>query len=420
MSRTTSTLIGWIFAIALASGPARADRPSDAAPSVDSLVATALDRSPTLAALRARFASARQQVSPAGALPDPTVGVTYQSMGPPWSPMAPMSMAQVEVSQAIPYPGKRASRRASAEADADVRSLGIDELRARLALDVRATYARIYALDRERDSVEAAGELVNVLVATVSSRYSAGQGEQEAVAKVVLERSEIDERLTDIEAERIALVAAMNRLTDRAETATFGRIGALPEVSIATSQLAKAAIEGSPELGVQRASVRAASRRLDAAEIDTRPNFLVGLAGGATTTGDPLITLRLGIELPLWRAERQTPLVRAAEHDVAAARRDLEASELAVRERATRLLAQWRRDAEQIDRYTSAIVPQTSIALEAARGSYANGRGDFSTVVDDFRRWLDARVGLARREADRFVTWSEIQSLTQTPAARAN
>jgi outer membrane protein, heavy metal efflux system len=364
-------------------------------------------------------ASARQKVSPAGALPDPMVGVMYQSMGPPWSPMAPMSMAQIEVSQAIPYPGKRGSRRASAEAEADVGNLGIQELRARLVADVRKTYGRIYALDRERDSVQAARAMVDVLIATVSSRYSAGQAEQEALAKIVLERSELDERLTDTTADRVALVATMNRLTSQTETTPFGRIDALPEIGLAPDRIAQTAIDRSPELGVQRAAVRAANRRLDAAQIDNRPDFLVGLAGGATTVGDPLITLRVGVTLPLWGGEKQKPLIRSAEHDIDAAQQDLKATELAVREQVTRLMAQWKRDEEQVDRYRSAIVPQSSVALDAARGSYANGRGDFSTVVEDFRRWLDARVGLARREADRFMTWSEIQSLIATPDSAA-
>jgi outer membrane protein, heavy metal efflux system len=395
------------------------DSPSPNAPSVESLVALALEQSPTVSALRARVASAREKVSPAGALPDPMVGVMYQSMGPPWSPMAPMSMAQIEVSQAIPYPGKRGSRRASAEADADVGTLGIQDLRARLTAEVRKTYARLYALDRERDSVESARRIVDILIATVSSRYSAGQAEQEALAKIVLERSELDERLTDITAERVALVATMNRLTSQPETTTFGRIEALPEVGLTPDRVAKTAIDRSPDLGVQRAAVRAASRRLDAAHIDNRPDFLVGLAGGATTTGDPLITLRVGVTLPLWGGDKQKPMIRSAEHDIDAAQQNLKAAELAVREQVTRLMAQWQRDEQQIDRYRSAIVPQSSVVLDAARGSYANGRGDFSMVVEDFRRWLDARVGLARREADRFMTWAEIQSLIATPQGGA-
>ena len=56
-------------------------------------------------------------------------------------------------------------------------------------------------------------------------------------------------------------------------------------------------------------------------------------------------------------------------------------------------------------------MPQTSAAVDAARSAYLAGRGDFSTVVEDFELWLEARTELARREADRFATWAELEAV---------
>ena len=81
------------------------------------------------------------------------------------------------------------------------------------------------------------------------------------------------------------------------------------------------------------------------------------------------------------------------------------------RAEAARLEADWRRAGSQVTRYAQAIVPQTSLALDAARSSYLAGRGDFSTVIEDFNLWLEARTGLARREAERFTTWAELQTV---------
>src|SRR5512147_1438545 len=74
---------------------------------LEQYVRMAVAKSPELGTIRARSASAREQVAPAGALPDPMVGIMYQSMGAPWRPMAPMSMVQGEISQMIPGVGKR-------------------------------------------------------------------------------------------------------------------------------------------------------------------------------------------------------------------------------------------------------------------------------------------------------------------------
>ena len=82
------------------------------------------------------------------------------------------------------------------------------------------------------------------------------------------------------------------------------------------------------------------------------------------------------------------------------------------RAEAARLEAEWQRADGQVARYEQTIVPRSSMAFDAARSSYLVGRGDFSTVIEDFDLWLEARTGLARREADRFATWAEVQAVT--------
>ncbi len=380
-------------------------------PNVEDLVRQALARSPSLAAARARQAAAHEQVSPAGALPDPVIGVMYQSIGPPWQPMAPMSMVQVEVSQSIPGVGKRAARRAAAEAQADERSHQVRTMRARLAVDVRRTYANIYVIDHEHEALEAAKNLANVLLTSVVGRYTSGQLDQEALVKAQLEISGLDERLADHDVERHVLVATLNDLTAQPEATDLPKLESLPDVTVSDiTAIARIARERAPELHAQRAAIGSASRRIDSAEKDSRPNFLVGLAGGSTTGGDPVVVLRFGMELPVWSGSKQQPLVRAARNDLEAAEDDLRVAEFQVREQVERLTAQWQRDTEQVQRYREMIVPQSNVALRAAQASYAAGRADFGTLVEDFRRWLDAQVNLIRREADRYVTWAELQT----------
>ena len=67
---------------------------------------------------------------------------------------------------------------------------------------------------------------------------------------------------------------------------------------------------------------------------------------------------------------------------------------------------------EQAERYREGILPLTSAMLDAARASYFTGRGDFSTVIEDFKLWLEARVALARREAERFAARAEFDRLS--------
>jgi outer membrane protein TolC len=170
-------------------------------------------------------------------------------------------------------------------------------------------------------------------------------------------------------------------------------------------------VENSPEVVVRRAEVQASERKLRVARMEPRPDFLAGAGVGFRGGKDPAVTLRLGVDLPLWSAQKQIPMIRAAEQDLEASRQVLRDAEAMARAEAARLEADWRKGGSQVARYAQAIVPQTSLALDAARSSYTAGRGDFSVVIEDFNLWLEARTGLARREAERFTTWADLQAV---------
>ena len=405
--------------LVLATGGALADPASGrpVAPPVDELVARALDQSPSLAALRSRLSSARQRVAPAGALPDPMLAVMYQDVGAPWNPDRAMSMVQVEYTQPLPWLGKLQARRDAAGAEADVGEADIRLLRLRLVSAIRSQVARVYAVDREADALDAAAQLLELAASTVSARYAAGLADQEALVKVRLEGSRLTGRRTDLEAERAELAAELSRLMGEPGAGDLGEVASLPAVTLPTGSLEDLAVANCCRLAVARAAVVAAERKVEAARLEGRPNFLLGVAGGTTFGPEAVITLRFGIELPAFAADKQDALLGAAAADLEAARHEERAAEDTVRAEAATLAARWKRADAQVTLFREAIVPQASVAMDAARAAYVAGRGDFSTLIEDFRIWIDAQLDLSRREADRYSTWAEVQELV-TPAVQ--
>ena len=383
------------------------------APPPDELVALALQRAPSLAALAARVQEAQELVRPAGALPNPMLELMMQDIGfPRWTVgEEDMSMIGPQITQGIPFPGKRDARRQAVQAEVTVKAGEFELLRREVARDIRVAYARLYSLDQEQQALSSGRELLELLAATVRERYSAGLAEQEAALKAQLAVSRLDERLDDLAAERKTLVAAVNRTLDQPGGAPLGRVPTLPDAVVPPTPWEAVVAENSPEVAVRRAEVQAAERRLRVARLERRPDFLAGAGVGFRGGKDPVVTLRLGMDLPLWSAQRQIPMIRAAEQDLEASRQALRVAEAVARAEAARLEAEWRRAGSQMMRYALAIVPQSSLAFDAARSSYLVGRGDFSTVIDDFNLWLEARTGLARREAERFTTWAELQTV---------
>lgn len=387
------------------------------APTAEELVTAALARSPSVAVLRERLAAAREMIGPAGALPEPSIELVLADIGFPRYTVGTdeMSMIGPEVRQDLLFPGKRDARRQAARAEVEIRDAELDLAQRMVAAQVRTLYARVYALDRERQSLQAARELLEMLSATVAARYGAGHAEQEAVLKAQLEVSRLGERLDDLSADRKTLVANLNRLCDLPGEALLGRVALLPPATFPTSSLEELVLANSAEVASKQAAVSAAARRLDVAKLELKPNLSAGAALGLRGSFDPAVTLRLGFEWPLWRKQKQEPMIHASEHEFAMAQAELRDAEAVARAEAARLAAEWQRSERQIQRYQQAIVPQTSAAIDAARASYLAGRGDFLTVVDDFKQWLNARVQLASREAERFATWAELEALIASP-----
>jgi cobalt-zinc-cadmium efflux system outer membrane protein len=402
-----------------ASSPAHED--GGLAPSPDDLVARALQRAPSLAALAARVEEARELARSAGALPNPMVELMVQDIGfPRWTVgEEDMSMVGPQISQDIPFPGKRGARRQAAQAEVMVKAREFAQLRLEVARDIRVACARLYLLDQEQQALSSGRELLEMLAATVRERYSAGVAEQAAVIKAQLAVSRLDERLDDLEVERKGLVASVNRYLDQPGNAQLGRVTTLPAVEVPLMPWEPVVAENSPEVAVRRAEVQAAERRHRVARLEFRPDFLAGAGVGFRGGKDPVVTLRLGMDLPLWSARRQISVIRAAEQDLEASRQTLRDAEAGARAEAARLEAEWRRADRQVTRYLQVIVPQSGLALDAARSSYMAGRGDFSTVVEDFNVWLEARTGLARREAERFTTWAGLQTVIGSNGSEA-
>mgnify|MGYP005810109427 CR=1 FL=1 len=400
---------------------AAAPRPSAvAAPPVEDLVARALAAAPSLAARRARIDAARLALRAADAPADPMVEFEYRAANfPKWTVGSdPNSMIGASVRQPLLIGERKTARRTVAEADVGLRRAEEVESTASLATAVRTTYAEVYAVDRERAILADSREIARLLSETAMARYSAGGSDQASVLRAQLEQTRLSQRAVDLDARRAGLVASLNRLLNQPQETPFGEVGALPEpppLSEALSRMPDLAADHAAGVAVRQADVAAAARRVDAARAELQPNFTVG--GGLYWMGgaDRLVTFSFGIEWPARKARKQLPMLAASERELEAARRDLDDSAAAVREEAARTVSEIERDERQIEQYRSGLLPQSSAAFDAVRAGYLVGRGDFSSVLDEFRQWTDARVELAGFEASRYAQRCRLDALVNPP-----
>ncbi len=403
--------------------PAVADEPhgagtpvgSGVAPPVEELVARALANAPSIAAKRARLEAARLAVRASDVPPDPQVEFEFRDGGfPRWTIGSdPMSMIGASIRQPLLTKGRQSARREAATAEADVRHAETDQAACDLTIAVRTAYGELYAIDRERSILNDSREIASLLAETAMARYASGGADQASVLRAQLEQTRLSERTVDLDAKRTAVVVSINRLLNQPPDAPLGEVRELPDpppLVDALTRLPDRAARLAPEVSVRQADVAAAARRVEVVREELRPSLTVG--GGVYWQGgtDRIVSLTLGVEWP-WRKDRkQAPLLASTERELEAARHDLEDAAAGMRAEAAQLVAEVRRADDQIDRYRAGLLPQSSAAFDASRASYLGGRGDFSSVLDEFRRWVDTRVELARREASRFAVrgWLDV------------
>ncbi|MEW5982559.1 MAG: TolC family protein [Acidobacteriota bacterium] len=385
-----------------------------AAEPVEQLVARALARAPSIAARRTRIDAATTALAASDALPDPMVEFEYRAGGFPRYTIGtePGSMLGASVRQSLLSTGRRASRRAVADAEIDQSLADLTFWATTLATSVRTLYARLFAIDRERETLEDARELLKMLEATATARYAAGESDQASVLRVQLEQSRLGERIADLENDRVAVQAALNRLMDEPPETQLSTARELPSPAAETGTAAgRISLDGSPEIAVRKAQIAVASERVAAAKQELRPSWSVGVGLFWQGGWDRMATFNVGVELPFWKKRKELPLIAAAEHRKRAAELDLADTSAGLQAEVLRLVEARKTAEAQIGRYESAILPQNSAALDATRTSYLVGRGDFVSVLEEFRNWIEIRVGLARRQADRYAAEVRLAAL---------
>src|SRR5712664_1101034 len=191
---------------------------------LQSLVAEALAQNPTIAQRQAAVRAATLRIRPAGSLPDPMLTVGVMDLVLPHFDFnqSDFTEADVELSQEIPWPGSLGARSGVMRAAAAGARAEEGTVRRDLTATVAVAYYRLgYAvtaletLRHQRDLLEAAVQLS-------TTRYATGAAPQSDPLQAKLARDRLRSEEFALESERIAVLAAVNALRNRAPGDSLG------------------------------------------------------------------------------------------------------------------------------------------------------------------------------------------------------
>src|SRR3989475_7127064 len=201
-------------------GPARAQAsaPVPGDPGLESLVAEALARNPTVAQRQAAVRAATLRIRPAGSLPDPmlTVGVMDLLLPHFDFNQSDFTEADVELSQEIPWPGSLGARSGVVRAAAAGARAEEGTVRRDLTTTMAVAYYRLGYAVTALETLRHQRDLLDAAVQLRTTRYATGAAPQSDPLQAKLARDRLQSEAFALESERVAALAAVNALRNRA------------------------------------------------------------------------------------------------------------------------------------------------------------------------------------------------------------
>jgi outer membrane protein TolC len=373
-------------------------------------VGRALSANPELAAMEARIQAARQRALQADALPDPELeaGIKDLPVASPSLSRSDFTMEMVTARQNFPGLGKRATRRASAQAAAE----GVAAVHARGAVEVAAEVADSFfmlaELDRRLEILERSRGRLKRAAASATERYKVGKGAQADVLRANLETTALEDRVLSLKGDRRATAARFNALQNLPADNPVPPIGTVDPLGPgrSTAEIVREAEESSPGVAAARASVRRAEEELKLARFERRPDWTAMAYYGHREKAEDLAGASLSFNLPFAHPRRLDARRSEMEAELSSARADLESVRNQLRRDVEEAAAELERNVEQEKLYRNSILPQAEINFRAAQEAYAVGQIDFLTFeraaldLDSYETEIAARTsGIGRSVA---------------------
>ena len=391
-------------------------------PMLGALIAEAMVRNPAMQEASALHHQALHAVRQATALPDPLL--TFTRHAAPVQTRVGPQVGGVAVSQRLPWVGKRAERGRVAEWEAEARrhdaaAVALDTVR-----QIKRDYYELGYLDQAAAIADEEADLLRHHEALAQARYTQGIGLQQEVVKLQAEITRAMSKREGFRRQRVDVESRLNELRNAPahEEVPSVRLGSRPNLRLDYPTLAAIGREHRPEIHAAAARVRGAESSLRLSRQAYRPDVVVGAAWGSVQNrrdidgragppmdnGDDVLSVSVGITIPIYRAalhagdEAARARLDAAEH---ARRATLGRVEQAIRSASSRLVA----IDKQIALFERTLLPQAEQALATTEDAYATGATGVAELLDTETAMLDVRLGLARLNADYFQTLADLE-----------
>jgi outer membrane protein TolC len=349
--------------------------------------------------------------------------------------MAPRSIGaavpfgqEIEISQPLPYPGRRRLTNDAAAAEVEVAAADLSLLVIELERRAAELYADLYLAHRAGDINAEHAALLEEFKQVATARYAAGLASQQDPLAAEAEVAHLQHDGLLLRSERAIVEARINALLHREPGAALPAPPSMlaPAASSAGSGdpdlavLAERALAERPELRRADALVRARQAELDLAKFAGRPDLAVSTSYNSMwSDGEHRWMVGAAIGLPFWR-QRVRAGAAEAEGRLAVARAERETLADEVRREVAEAAVRWHETHHVLELFPSRLLPVARDRVEAALAGFRTGQNDFLALVEAERALrdvtLDYHRALAGQERSRAALAAALGDTAATAA----
>ncbi|GMV51742.1 MAG: Cobalt-zinc-cadmium resistance protein CzcC [Nitrospirae bacterium] len=369
---------------------------------------------PEIKAARQRWEAAKAVVPQVQTLPDPRLQFGYQRM-----PMTdPLQGAMYGFGQEIPFPGKLSLKGEVAQREAERVEQEFNATRLRLIATLKEGYFNLHFVHKSIEIVERNKALLLQFEKTAKARYSVGQAAQQDVFRAQLEISRVLDRLAVLDQQKESLHAAINRLVNRPPA---GPLGTPDEIhttilTIPLQELSERAAAFSPALLATAKGIDRSERSVSLAKRQYYPDFdITALGLRNDRINENGYQVMVGIKIPLFYETKQKQGVREAMAGLEGAREEFAATRQDLLFQVKDGFVQAQRAERLITILRDAIIPQATLALQAAQAGYGVGKVDFLTLLNSLLTLQDSQLELHGEMVNHEKALARLEAVTGGP-----
>ncbi len=381
---------------------------------LETLAQQVLERNPAILAARRAVDARKSLIAAARTLPDPSV--SFETMGNLVTLQRgdPSSARVLRLSQEFPFPGKLSLQGQIASAEADAEMWKYEQVRREVVSELKMNYYDLLLAQQLTDVVEKSRTLLQQFSEISEARYRVGQGAQQDILKAQVEVSRLLDRLATLRRERDTALARINTLLYRPPDTP---VGPMPEVSKprfdwTLDQLYQKAVASNPDVRINRREIDRDELAVSLAKKSFYPDFEVEFSYFNRRDLPEMYGLMFRAKVPLYFWRKQRPELESATASLLGQRRQYDNTLSTLYFRLKDLFLKISADANLLELYGGAIVPQATLALESSISSYRVGAVDFLSLLSNQGTVLEYEMKYYEVLTDYCKTLVTLESLT--------